>query len=193
MWASVAFLLITTVKVKLKSLSHVRLFVTTWTVAYQASPPWDFPGKSTGVGCHYGRRILFLTQISGPESGIYVWNSNPALRKRSALLRNNAYLFICGHIVQANPPCSMAIYVLSSVVTGICGFPGGSEIKVSACNAGDQGSIPGSGRLPWRRKWQPTPVFLPGESHGRRSMVGYRPRGHKELGTTEQLHWLTCG
>ena len=53
------------------------------------------------------------------------------------------------------------------------GFPGGSEVKVSACNAGDLGSIPGSGRFPWRRKWQPTPVFLPGESHGRRSLVGY--------------------
>ena len=53
------------------------------------------------------------------------------------------------------------------------GLPGGSEVKESACNAGDLGSIPGSGRFPWRRKWQPTPVFLPGESHGRRSLVGY--------------------
>ena len=46
----------------------------------------------------------------------------------------------------------------------------------------------------WRRKWQPTPVFLPGESHGWRSLVGYSPRGHKESDTTEQLHlaiqWL---
>ena len=59
-------------------------------------------------------------------------------------------------------------------------FPGGSEDKVSACNAGDPGLIPGLGRSPgegngnllqcsWRRKWQPTPVFLPGESHGQRS------------------------
>ena len=38
---------------------------------------------------------------------------------------------------------------------------------------------------PWRRKWQPTPVFLPGESHGWRSLVGYSPRGRKELDTTE--------
>ena len=45
-------------------------------------------------------------------------------------------------------------------------FPGGSEVKASACNAGDLGSIPGLGRFPWRRKWQPTPVFLPGEFHG---------------------------
>ena len=37
----------------------------------------------------------------------------------------------------------------------------------------------------WRRTWQPTPVFLPGESHGQRSLVGYSPRGHKELDMTE--------
>ena len=38
--------------------------------------------------------------------------------------------------------------------------------KESACNAGDLGSIPESRRVPWRRKWQPTPVFLPGRAHG---------------------------
>ena len=43
----------------------------------------------------------------------------------------------------------------------------------------------------WRRKWQPSPVFMPGESHGRRSLVGYSPRGHKDLDTTERLHSLT--
>ena len=68
------------------------------------------------------------------------------------------------------------------------GFPGGSGGKESACNVGDLGSIPGWGKIPWRRKWQPTPVFLPGESHGQRGLVGYSPRGHKELDTTEQLH-----
>ena len=40
---------------------------------------------------------------------------------------------------------------------------------------------------PWRRKWQPTPVFLPGESHGQRIPAGYSPWGHKELDTTERL------
>ena len=68
-------------------------------------------------------------------------------------------------------------------------FPGGSEVKTPACNAGDQGSIPGLGRFLWRRKWQPTPVFLPGESHGWRSLVGYSPQGHRESDTTERLHF----
>ena len=40
----------------------------------------------------------------------------------------------------------------------------------------------------WRRKWQPTPVLLPGKSHGRRSVVGYSPWGLKESDTTERLH-----
>ena len=45
-------------------------------------------------------------------------------------------------------------------------------------------------KIPWRRKWQPTPVLLPGKSHGRRSLVGYSPWGHEESDTTEQLHVL---
>ena len=44
-------------------------------------------------------------------------------------------------------------------------------------------------KIPWGRKWQPTPVFLPGKSHWQRSLVGYSPRGCKELDTTEQLHF----
>ena len=54
------------------------------------------------------------------------------------------------------------------------GFPGGSINKESACKVGDLGSIP------WRSAWQPTPVFLPGEPHGRGSLVGYSPWGCKD-------------
>ena len=38
------------------------------------------------------------------------------------------------------------------------------------------------GKIPWRRKWHPTQVFLPGKSHGQRSLVGYSPKGHKRAG-----------
>ena len=44
-------------------------------------------------------------------------------------------------------------------------------------------------KIPWRRKWQPTPVLLPGESHGGRSLVGYSPWGRKESDTTKRLHF----
>ena len=46
------------------------------------------------------------------------------------------------------------------------------------------GQEEGNGR--WRKKWQPTPVFLPGESHGQRNVAGYSPWGHKELDMTER-------
>ena len=47
--------------------------------------------------------------------------------------------------------------------------------------SGDAGLIPGSGRTPWRRKWQPIPVFLPVKSHGQRSLVVYSPWGCKRV------------
>ena len=53
------------------------------------------------------------------------------------------------------------------------GFPRGSEVKESACNAGDGGFKLWIGKILCRRAWQPTPVFLPGESHGQRSLAGY--------------------
>ena len=46
--------------------------------------------------------------------------------------------------------------------------------KESACSAEDAFN-PWVGKIPWRRKWQPTPVFLPGKSHGQRSLAGYSP------------------
>ena len=75
--------------------------------------------------------------------------------------------------------------VLSFFLSCIKRFPGGSEVKVSASNAGDPGLIPGFdswvGKIPWRRKWQPPPVFLPGKSRGQRSLVGYSPWGCKRV------------
>ena len=65
--------------------------------------------------------------------------------------------------------------------------PGGSDDEDFACIAGDMGSILGLGRFPWRKKWLPTPVSLPGEFHEQRSLAGYRPWGCKELDTIEQL------
>ena len=65
--------------------------------------------------------------------------------------------------------------VLIMLVQMSMGFPGGSDSQESACNAEDLGSIPGSGRTPWRREWLSTPALLPGECHGQRSQVGYSP------------------
>ena len=53
------------------------------------------------------------------------------------------------------------------------------------------GFNPWVGKISWRRKWQSTPVFLPGKSHGRKSLLGYNPWGRDESNTTEWLHPLT--
>ena len=84
----------------------------------------------------------------------------------------------------------------SSQETIVRDFPGGSVVKNPPSNAGDDGLVlglprwlsgkvgdPGSkpwvGKIPWRRKWQPTPAFLPGKSHGQRSLASYNPWGYK--------------
>ena len=62
--------------------------------------------------------------------------------------------------------------------------------KESACQCGRgnrRGLSPRAGKIPWRRKWQCTPAFLPGEFYGQRSLEGCSPRGHKESDTTELL------
>ena len=61
----------------------------------------------------------------------------------------------------------------------------------SACNAGDPSSIPGEGRSSGEGNGKPTPVFLPGESPGQRSLAGYSPWGCKELDMTEWLNTFT--
>ena len=66
------------------------------------------------------------------------------------------------------------------------GFPGGSDGKESTCNVGKPARFdPWVRKIPWRREWQTTPVFLPGEFHGQRSLESYSSWGHKELNTTE--------
>ena len=62
---------------------------------------------------------------------------------------------------------------------------------VNAGNKRDLGSIPGLGKIPWRRAWQPTPESLPGESRGQRSLLGYKSWGCRRAGhdlATKQQH-----
>ena len=69
------------------------------------------------------------------------------------------------------------------------GFPGDSVGgREPACQCRRHGFKPWVREIFWRKKWQPTPLFLPGESHGQRSLVGYSPWGHKE---SDMPRWLT--
>ena len=69
--------------------------------------------------------------------------------------------------------CFICLYILLNM-----GFPGGASGKEPAyqCRRPKRCRFHAwVGKIPWRRAWQPTPVFLPGESHGQRSLVGYGP------------------
>jgi len=68
-----------------------------------------------------------------------------------------------------SPGVSQSIFC-SSIWFLTLGFPGGLVSKESTCNAGRPRFSPWVGKIPWRRKWQPTPVFLPGEFHGQETV-----------------------
>ena len=70
------------------------------------------------------------------------------------------------------------------------GFPGGSDGKESTCNAGDLGLIPGSGRSPGGGRSNPLQYSYLENPHGQRKLVGYGPRGRRELDTTKRLNTM---
>ena len=79
------------------------------------------------------------------------------------------------------------------------GFPGGARDikKLPACQCRRHGFDPWVGKIHWRRKWQTTPVFLPGKFHGQSSLVGYSPWGHKtdmtSMVSNEDWKWHPLG
>ena len=78
--------------------------------------------------------------------------------------------------------------------SGTGGFPSSPNGKKPACQykrCKRHGFDPWVGEVCWRRKWPPTPVFWPAESHGQRNLASYSPRGHEESDTTEHTHTHT--
>ena len=88
-----------------------------------------------------------------------------------------------------NEKCLLSV-IIARVNEWDGGFPGGSMVKNQPANAGDTGlSHSWVGKIPWRRKLQPTLVFLPGKSHEQRSLAGYSPWGHKEQLNNNKKEW----
>ena len=76
-------------------------------------------------------------------------------------------------------------------IVHIMGFPGGASGKEHACQCRRlqrHGFNPQVGKIPWRRAWQPSPVFLPGESQAQRKLAGYSAQSCKESDTTEATY-----
>ena len=124
--------------------------------------PWNSLGQYTGVG-----------SLSLPQG---ILPTHPGIESRSPALLTILYQL------------SHKRSSIKRVVFPKEGFPAGSDGKKSACNTGDLGFSPWVGKILWRRKWQPTPVFLPGKSRGQSSLVGYSLWGRKKSDTTERLH-----
>ena len=120
--------------------SHVQLYATPWTAAYQASPSMGFSRQEHWSG------LPFPSPRCEDEA---MWNK--------ILSYVDIHVWLCTSFSTE----WIALWVTENALW--CIF--------------------------WRRKWQPTPVLLPGKSHGWRSMVGYSSRGRKELDMTERLHF----
>ena len=112
----------------------------------------------------------------------------PTLHNSAALWHMSGALWISVEWVYKSdrsiPREDLPIALLASLFVYLClhwGFPYGSVGKEFICNGGDLGLIPGLGRFPRRRAWQPTPVFLPGESNGQRSLRGLQFMGSQRV------------
>ena len=86
----------------------------------------------------------------------------------------------------------MSLEIWASAWQFVKGFPSGSAVKnLSTIRRHRRPRFdPWVGKMPWRREWQPIPVFLPGESHGQRNLAGYSPWGRKESDMTENTRWF---
>ena len=138
----------------------------------------DSPGKNTGMGCHSFCQKIFATK------GLVANPCNPPLQVDSLPTEPPGKL---AYLVQIKTVQVDLQYKVSPCPSfepqypGSLYFPGGSDGKASICLQCRKPRFdPWVRKVPWRSKWQPTPVFLPGKSHGWRSLVSYSPWGHKE-------------
>ena len=126
--------------------------------------PWHSPGENTGVGCHC---LLQYMKV-----------------KRESEVTQSC-LTLSDPMDCSLPGSSIhGIFQARVLEWGAIAFSG-KELVVKKCRRGDAVFHPRAGKIPWRRAWQPTPVFLPGEPEGQRSLAGYSPWGRKESDTTE--------
>ena len=91
---------------------------------------------------------------------------------------------------QRSPLAIFATYSSTDFSMNILTLKGGTAVKnLPASTEDKEMGVQSQGQEdPWSKKWQPTPVFLPGESHKQRSLGGYSPWGRKESDSTEHTH-----
>ena len=152
--------------------------------------PWDSPGKNSGVGCH------FLLQCMKVKSESEIAQSCLTLSDPMdcSLPGSSVYGIFQARVLEWGAIAFSEYYATCHLIIGFLFFIGLSwwlrgkkkEKKCRRC-----GFSPWVGKIPWRLKQQSTPVFLPGKSHGKRSLAAYSPWGHKRVGhelVTKQQH-----
>ena len=117
--------------------------------------PMDFPGKNTGVGCHFLFQGILLTQGWNP-CPLHLLHWQPG----------------SSPLVPPGKPSLIGIYLK---LHGLPRWHSGKEYTCRCRRCKRCGFSFWVERMPWRRNWQPTPVLLPGKFHGQRSLVGYSP------------------
>ena len=152
------------------ALSHVWLFATPWTVAYQPAPSLEFS------------RWEYQSGLPLPTPGIFP--SQGWKLHLFCLLHWQAYS-LPTHYLGSPSGISLShkkneIFPFAMIWMDLKGirppwWPSGKE---SACQCRRCRCNSWVRKIPWRSKWQPTPVFLPGKTHGQRSLAGYSPWGH---------------
>ena len=133
------------------------------------------PNQGSDPGLLHYRQILYQLSHKGSPR-ILEWVAYP-FSSRSFQPRNqNRVSCIAGRFF-TSWATREALFTYRHVGKYL-GFPDGKVVRNLLANAGDDrdvSSIPGLGKSPWRQAWQPTPLFLPGKSHGQRILAGYSP------------------
>ena len=155
------------------------LFATPWTVAYQASLSVGFPRQEYWSGFPFPSSDPGIKLQSLALAGRLP--VSPRGSPWNVLMQSLLKVFaILGHWFQLQQWNAGKVDGRISW-KWLPGFE--QRFNLAQCT---QGSI---AKIPWSRKWEPTPVFLPGKSHGQRSLVDYSPWGRKESNTSEWLHF----
>ena len=175
-WVAISFSNAWKWKVKVKSLSCIRLFVTPWTAVYQAPLSMGFSRQESWSGVPSPSPKRYFIVLKYWVSGAVCHTSQPILPVKQVFQLpwasvSSSVLYFIGLLWLKYITCLHTYIRLSWWLSG----------KESTCQSRRHEFDPWVGKIPWRRRWQPIPVFLPGESHGQRSLAGDRL---KEMDTT---------
>ena len=161
--------------------------------------PCPSAGGGEGGGQLCARQMVVCSSCPAELSGLRGCPAAQAARSLANAAPHPASLGQCSRTSSSKPasssrssgPVSSGLVVGWQVRFWMSGFPGGTSGKDPACQCRRQkrhGFNPEVGKIPWRRTWQPTPVFLHGESHGQRSLAGCSPWGLTESDRKECIH-----